>query len=121
MGKDTKVICDACGYDLTTTGNAVDYRLVLGNESKTPWFIAEGISGGILTDMAIPPLVERAYYFCGMPCLAKWFTGKYPSLMEDYEDLQRHQRWLTAGAPSKWDEERFRAFVESEAKRKPDG
>lgn len=52
MSEVTKVVCDACSTDLTTTGNSVDYRLRLASEEKLSW-------GGAVTDMMIYPALER--------------------------------------------------------------
>src|SRR4051812_49045260 len=66
-----KIECDACGSDLTTRSNSVDYRLVLASESKP------GYGAGAYTDMIISPPTDRAYYFCGLPCLDKWRTREH--------------------------------------------
>ena len=55
MGLLTKVTCDGCGRDLTTRTNSVDYRLVLGSESKP------GRGSGVYTDKMIYPPVDRDY------------------------------------------------------------
>lgn len=66
MGKTVKVTCDGCGGDLTTRSNSVDYRLVLGSESKP------GYGASAYTDMMIYPPVDRTYYFCELGCLDQW-------------------------------------------------
>lgn len=60
--KTVTIICDACGSDLTRTGNSVDYRLVVTSEG-----IPSG--GGAVTDWGASPPVKRAYHFCGLKCL----------------------------------------------------
>ena len=59
------VTCDNCGTDLTSTGNSVDYRLLLDNE-RLP------IHGMSCTDMLIYPPIEQAAHFCGTVCLFRW-------------------------------------------------
>lgn len=66
--KETKITCDGCGKDLTTTGNSVDYRLALVNEA-----IPSG--GGAVTDMMVYPPIERNVHFCGMRCLKAWLSA----------------------------------------------
>lgn len=97
-GKDGKVTCDACGHNLTTTGNWIDYRLALMNEPKPT---QDGVA---LTEVHIAPIIERDYHFCGVPCLAKWVT-KIPNLLEEFDKLQKHRSWLAAGGPYKHSEE----------------
>lgn len=63
------VTCDACGQDLTLTGNSVDYRLVLAAEPIPSW-------GGAVTDMLIHPPVERPHHFCSLRCLDDWRAEK---------------------------------------------
>lgn len=62
-----EINCDGCGHDLTYTGNCVDYRLVLGNESKPTYPGARAV-----TAMGISPPVDRAHHFCGLDCLDHW-------------------------------------------------
>ncbi len=70
---ETKITCDTCGQDLTTTGNCVDYRLALVPEHIPSW-------GGCVTSMHIEPPIERSAHFCGVQCLAKWKgLGRYAS------------------------------------------
>jgi hypothetical protein len=76
--RDTKVKCDGCERDLTSTGNSVDYRLVLESESIPPWYREEGLSGGVVTDMLIDPPIDRAHHFCSLGCLDKWRQAKQP-------------------------------------------
>ena len=80
MGRTEQIICDSqhCQKDLTYTGNCEDYRLVLRSQSKTPWYVREGRSGGAVTAMAITPPVARPYYFCGLECLKQWFREQQP-------------------------------------------
>lgn len=64
--RDEKITCDGCGADLTTRCNSVDYRLVLGSESKP------GYGPGVYTDMMIYPPIDRTHHFCIMSCLDLW-------------------------------------------------
>lgn len=64
--REEKVVCDACGKDLTVRTNCVDYRLVLGSESKP------GYGTGFYTSMGIYPPVDRTYHFCALKCLDLW-------------------------------------------------
>lgn len=64
-----KVTCDHCGADLTSTGNSVDYRLVLDSE-RIP------LRGSTCTDMMIYPPIDRAAHFCGTACLFRWLKPR---------------------------------------------
>jgi hypothetical protein len=66
------VKCDGCDADLTFTGNCEDWYLVLGNESKRPWYQEHGYAGGAVTSMAMYPPVNRTHHFCNLRCLDKW-------------------------------------------------
>lgn len=81
MGKDVKILCDSCGRDLTTTGNVIDYRLVLANEKKEHH---RGLT--VVTDMMIYPPIDRTYYFCRIECLKKWLEKK-EAAMQRLTDL----------------------------------
>jgi hypothetical protein len=83
----TEIKCDQCGEDITYTGNSVDYRLILGFQSKDPWYLKEGLRGGAVTDMMISPPLNRAYHFCGTSCLAVWAQKNYPQAAEQYERI----------------------------------
>lgn len=61
----TKITCDGCGRDLSSTGNCEDYRLALVNEQIRS-------RGGVVTAMAKYPAIERDAHFCGLGCLRKW-------------------------------------------------
>lgn len=60
--------CDGCGKDLTFTTNTYDYRLVLRAEEipRNP------ACKGLVTDMHIPPGIERDHYFCDKDCVVRW-------------------------------------------------
>ena len=88
MGKTVQITCDACGHDLTTTSNTVDYRLVLGVENKP------GYGTGAYTDMMISPPIDRTFYFCGIQCLDHW------------RNRERHEDNLWKAWWDKWKEER---------------
>lgn len=69
MGKEIKIICDGCGRDITYTGNSIDWRLALRNEEIPSY-------SGTVTDMYIPPQIDKDVYFCGIECLKKWLKTK---------------------------------------------
>lgn len=64
--KTVTITCDQCGKDLATTGNCVDYRIALKNESIPSW------GGGAVTAMMIYPPLEQDHYFCSWRCLTEW-------------------------------------------------
>jgi len=64
MGRDITITCDTCQQNLTSTGNCVDYRLVVQAENIPT-------RGGAVTAMMIYPPVEREYIFCNLGCLRK--------------------------------------------------
>ena len=64
MGIKT-VTCDSCSRDLGSTGNSVDYRLLLTSE-RLP------LLGSVCTDMMIYPPIESPAHFCGLACLRNW-------------------------------------------------
>lgn len=65
MSEKSKITCDGCGSNLTTTGNSIDYRLVLANESIP-------LRGNFATDMMIYPPVDGTKHFCRLDCLRRW-------------------------------------------------
>lgn len=73
----TSVTCDGCGADLTWTGNSIDWRLALLNETIPH-------RGSACTDMMIYPAIERDTHFCRLPCLQDWL-GR--------QEIQRHRDW----------------------------
>ena len=80
--RDEKITCDGCGSDLTTRSNSVDYRLVLGSESKP------GYGAGVYTDMMIYPPIDRTHHFCDLGCLDHWRGREleYNRLRKDRSD-----------------------------------
>lgn len=89
--KSRQITCDACGADLTYTGNCEDYYLVVSSASKAPWYSKDGGRGGFVTAMAKYPPVEREHDFCGLKCLDLWRAK------ENYaRDLrsQWHKKWV---------------------------
>lgn len=94
MSKTVEVHCDKCGEDITYTGNSVDYRIVLGSESPTPWYMKEGKSGGAMTDMMIYDPFPKTMHFCNETCLAMWALGKYPHAQEAWDKQMKHRAWL---------------------------
>ena len=73
MPMSLHIACDGCGRDLTTTANAVDYRLCLRAERILP---AETVSGTTLGLALRQPPIEQDAYFCGVACLAKWVEAR---------------------------------------------
>jgi hypothetical protein len=84
-----EIKCDGCDADLTYTANCVDYRLVLGNESKPTY-----PGAGAVTAMGIYPPVERTHHFCGLGCLDHW------------RDREKHRSKLWREWSDKWQEEK---------------
>jgi hypothetical protein len=61
--REEKIVCDACGADITWTGNSIDWRLALKNE-RIPH------PGGVATDMMIYPILRKGdAHVCGIKCL----------------------------------------------------
>lgn len=61
------ITCDACGRDLTTSGNSINYRLALRSENIPS-------SGPVVTDMMVYPAIERDAHFCRVECLREWLN-----------------------------------------------
>jgi hypothetical protein len=99
MSATTEIKCDACEADLTYTGNCEDWRLVLGVQSKSPWYERDGLSGGAVTSAAIPRPIPRTVHFCGVGCLHEWLTREYPGAADAYTRRRKHQAWLAANQP----------------------
>jgi hypothetical protein len=72
MTETREIKCDACGADLTYTGNCEDYYLVLSNAAMAPWYAKEGYRGGAVTAMAVSPAIKQTQHFCGLHCLDRW-------------------------------------------------
>ena len=75
MASHFSITCDGCGADLTTTGNSEDWRLALLNQ-----FIPS--RGGIVTDMAISPILKSDAYFCSVKCFLGWVCSKWPTVVK---------------------------------------
>lgn len=67
--KTERVCCDHCEFDLTSTGNSVDYRLALIVEGKAS-------RGNVVTLLHIEPPLSRPHHFCGLKCLAEWLKAQ---------------------------------------------
>jgi len=65
MTAKTKITCDHCGADLTTTSNYTGTRIVLASEDIPP------CAGGS-TSMPVHPEFEEPLHFCGWRCLSEW-------------------------------------------------
>ncbi len=63
--KNSKVTCDSCGRDLTTTTNCEGYRLSLKVETIPS-------KGGAVTLLGIYPPILNDVDFCGIKCLKEW-------------------------------------------------
>lgn len=90
MTRSTEVRCDACGHDLTTRSNSVDYRLVLDYESKP------GYGSGVYTDMMIYPPIDREHHFCSMGCLARWIEPQMAPLLEQQAKRDKRRAIMEA-------------------------
>jgi hypothetical protein len=79
MAEQHKITCDGCGADLTSTGNCVDYRLALRNESMPT-------RGGFVTAMGKYPAMDNNAHFCGLACLDLWTDRRrhYDALMSKW-------------------------------------
>jgi hypothetical protein len=60
----TNVSCNGCGKDLSSTSNSEDYRIVLKSECIP-------CHGGVVTDMAMYPQIEKPMHFCSIECLKR--------------------------------------------------
>ena len=72
MPKTTKILCDTCGADITSTGNSVDWRIALINQHIPS-------RGGMVTDMWITPQLKDDVYFCNAGCLRAWIVKNIPA------------------------------------------
>lgn len=72
MPKKVTVTCDTCERDLSVSGGADAYRLVLAPE-KLPH------PGGVHLDIMVYPPIDRTHYFCGLGCLARWVDANRPA------------------------------------------
>ncbi len=90
MSRVVEISCDGCGRDIAYTGNSEDYYLVLGYDAKSPWYLKEGLRGGVVTDMAIAPPLDRQHHFCDLICMDHWSNRRrhLESLWRDW-----HKRW----------------------------
>lgn len=68
--KTVEISCDECGEDITTTGNSIDWRLAIINESIPP-------AGDYVTDMMIYPILNKDMHFCSYRCLKQWAINKF--------------------------------------------
>ena len=60
-----KINCDFCTRDLSVSGGAIDYRLLLKNEELP-------LPGNTCIDVYIKPPIDSDKHFCGLGCLVKW-------------------------------------------------
>jgi hypothetical protein len=61
MSETHKIICDTCGKNITASGNSVDWRLAVKNESVPSM-------GGFVTDMMIYPITNHDTHYCSWRC-----------------------------------------------------
>lgn len=84
VSEKVEVTCDACGRDLTATGNCEDYRLVVKSEALPAWWQVEGLGGGAVTAMAVSKPIQKPHHFCGLFCLHRWLDENYG---------EQHEAW----------------------------
>lgn len=82
MVKTETVVCDFCGGDITTSGVAQDYRIVLMSEPKQH----VGLSSKLVR---IEPSFPKPLHFCGDRCLVRWAVKTYRLAIEQL--LQSNQ------------------------------
>lgn len=63
--KQTTIVCDHCGTDLTQTGRRPAFRLVLSCEA-----IPHNTS--IIHASLVHPELEYTHHFCDLSCLRDW-------------------------------------------------
>lgn len=78
--KNIEIKCDSCSMDLSSTTNCVDYRLSLVNDSLPS-------RSNVVTSMMIYPPIDRDAHFCGINCLKKWLSSKYPDVPKEQQSL----------------------------------
>ena len=76
MESKPQYFCDGCHKDITTTSNSEDWRLVLTSQPKMLWYEAEGLRGGVVTDVAMRRPIDRSHHFCNLKCLDVWRAGE---------------------------------------------
>lgn len=67
MSDCKEIRCDQCNRDLTTTGNSVDYRVLLKAEQIPS-------RDGALTDAMDWPYPKTPKRFCGPKCVWAWMN-----------------------------------------------
>lgn len=65
--RTTKVTCDACERDLSSTGNQVNHRLALRSETLRA-------ETGDLSTLFVPPEINREHHFCDLSCVCRWLA-----------------------------------------------
>jgi hypothetical protein len=71
MTQRTEISCDACGTDLTYTGNSAGYRLMLVSQAKARYPDSVAVTDRYEPD----PMPDGNKHFCGHECLATWVDG----------------------------------------------
>ena len=63
--KETKITCDYCGADLTSTISMPKYRLALTAEPLP-------VTSGTVNAVRISPPIKQTHHFCNLTCLFGW-------------------------------------------------
>ena len=79
--KETKITCDYCEQDLTSTGSYPMYRLRLAAE-RLPHDCSA------IYDIYIIPPIENDNYFCGLGCLGKWLEKLEETRTKNKEQIE---------------------------------
>ena len=69
MCREEKITCDHCGRDLTTTTNAIDYRIILAADMIPS-------AGRTATLVHYENPLPQSRYFCSLSCLKEWSLEK---------------------------------------------
>jgi len=70
MGKQTTVICDSCGKDITNTDKMPKYRIIVRSEPLPH-------VGDIV--YAVPNInpIPKPLYFCSVDCMLDYFNNEF--------------------------------------------
>ena len=61
-----KIHCDDCDNDLTNSGNAMSWRIVVDSQHVLSF------PGMPVTHMYMAPQIQGPLHFCGLDCLRRW-------------------------------------------------
>lgn len=70
MTSETKITCDGCGADLTTTGAMPAYRVTLSSEQVPHRTDENGIYS--VNAVIVRPWPRKTKHFCKQGCLRQW-------------------------------------------------